>query len=73
MANKKKIIPFLNSPLNVFSTLAFPALFPFGTGDFQINRPRTFGVVPLSDAPKYIKLFINRIVSIINFIFQFRN
>jgi hypothetical protein len=45
MANKKKIIPFLNSPLNVFSTLAFPALFPFGTGDFQINRPRTFDFV----------------------------
>ena len=24
-----------------FFTLAFPTLFPYGTGDFFINRPRT--------------------------------
>lgn len=35
-----------NAPLSEFTTkyffsLAFPCLFPYGTGDFHINRPRT--------------------------------
>ena len=33
--------PFSEFTTNHFFTLAFPALFPFGCGDFRINRPRT--------------------------------
>ena len=34
-------IPISEFTTQYFFTLAFPALFPFGTGDFHINRPRT--------------------------------
>ena len=38
-----------------FFTLAFLALFPFGTGDFHINRPRT--VDSMSDWVEHLLLY----------------
>ena len=53
--NKKEIVAIpwptrQNIPISEFTTqyfftLAFPALFPFGTGDFHINMPRTIDSV----------------------------
>ena len=34
-------IPISEFTTRHFFTMAFPALFPYGTGDFHINRPRT--------------------------------
>ena len=34
-------IPTSEFTTKFFFTLSFPALFPYGTGDFHVNRPRT--------------------------------
>ncbi|XP_021371429.1 uncharacterized protein LOC110466321 [Mizuhopecten yessoensis] len=35
-------IPISEFTTKYFFTLAFPCLFPYGTGDFHVNRPHTF-------------------------------
>ena len=35
-------VPLSEFTTKYFFTLAFPYLFPYGSGDFHINRPRTF-------------------------------
>ena len=35
-------VPLSEFTTKFFFTLAFPCLFPYGSGDFHINRPRTF-------------------------------
>jgi hypothetical protein len=48
-------IPISEFTTQYFFTLAFLALFPFGTGDFHINRPRT--VDSMSDWVEHLLLY----------------